>query len=153
MIIRSDTDDYLHITSSDRLDLDVFLNRPAYFQYPDYELLNGKCCHLEVLSYARDLFAAFCAALVRMYLNYTIDQFSDLISQVSLSDRGKIIRKIFWFALDLLHKFFDINYLFFYEFFDMFDEVNSSQCFVVCANKPKLGPYNGPKCSLEITMF
>ena len=35
----------------------------------------------------------------------------------------------------------------------MFDEVNSSQCFVVCANKPKLGPYNGPKCSLEITMF
>ena len=64
MIIRSDTDDYLHITSSDRLDLDVCLNRPAYFQYPDYELLNGKCCHLEVLSYARELFAAFCAVLI-----------------------------------------------------------------------------------------
>ena len=111
----SDTE-YLHIISSDRLDLDVFLNRPAYFQYLDYELLNGKCCHLEVFSYAQDLFAAFCAVLVGMYLNYTIEHFSDLISQVSLSDEGKIIRKIFWFALDLLHKFFDIDYMFFMTF-------------------------------------
>ena len=70
-----------------------------------------------------------------------------------MSDKGKIIRKIFWFVLDLLHKFFDINYLFFYEFFDVFDEVNSSQCFVICANKPKFGLYDGPKCSLEIIMF
>ena len=106
MIVHLDVDDYLHISSSDRVDLDVFLNRPVNFQYPDYELLNGKCCHFEVLSYARDLFAAFCAVLVRMYLNYTIDHFSDLISQVSLSDEGKIIRKVFWFALHLLHIFF-----------------------------------------------
>ena len=35
----------------------------------------------------------------------------------------------------------------------MFDEVISSQCFVVCANKPKFGPYNCPKCSLETIMF
>ena len=153
MIVHSDVDDYLHISSSDRVDLDVFLNRPVNFQYPDYELLNGKCCHLEVLSYARDLFAAFCAVLVRMYLNYTIDHFSDLTSQVSFSEEGKIIRRIFWFALDLLHKFFDINYSLIYQFFDMFDEINSNQCFVDCANKQKLGPYNGPKRSLETTMF
>ena len=150
-MVHSDVDDYLHISSRDPLDLDVFLNRSAYFQYPDYELLNGKCCHLDVFSYAQDFFAAFCAVLVKMYLNYT--HFSDLISQVSLSDEGKIIRKIFWFALDLLHKFFEINYLFLNELFDVFDEISSSQCYVVCSNKPKFGPYDGPKCSLEIIMF
>ena len=50
--MHSDGDNYLNINSSDRLDLDVFLNRSAYFQYPDYELLNGKCCHLEIFSFA-----------------------------------------------------------------------------------------------------
>ena len=119
-------DNYLNISSSDRVDLDVFLCRPDYFQYLDYELLNGKRSHLEVASFARDLFVAFSSVLVRMYSNYTVQHFSDLISQISLSDEGKIIRRIFWFALDLCHKFFDINYMFFCDFFDLFDEVNLS---------------------------
>ena len=76
-------DNYLNISSSDRVDLDVFLCRPDYFQYPDYELLNGKRSHLEVASFARDLFAAFRSVLVRMYSNYTVQHFSDLISQIS----------------------------------------------------------------------
>ena len=119
-------DNYLNISSSDRVDLDVFLCRPDYFQSPDYELLTGKRSHLEVVSFARDLFAAFSSVLVRMYSNYTVQHFSDLMSQISLSDEGKIIRRIFWFALDLCHKFFDINYMFFCDFFDLFDEVNLS---------------------------
>ena len=45
-------DNYLNISSSDRVDLDVFLCRPDYFQYLDYELLNGKRSHLEVVSFA-----------------------------------------------------------------------------------------------------
>ena len=94
LIVTSDTE-YLYITSSDRLDLDVFVNRPSYFEQPDYDLINGKRCYLEYFSYARDLFAAFSAILVRMYLNYTIEYFSELISQVSLSDEGKIIQKNF----------------------------------------------------------
>ena len=94
-MVHSDVDDYLHISSTDHADLDIFLNRLAYFQYPDYEILNGKCCHLEVFSYARDLFTAFSAVLVRMYLNYMIEHFLDLISQLSLSDERKIIRKCF----------------------------------------------------------
>ena len=150
--MRSDGN-YLNISSSDRVDLDVFLCRPYYFQYPDYELLNGKCSHLEVFSFARDLFAVFRSVLVGMYLNYTVQHFSDLISQICLSDEGKIIRRIFWFALDLLHKLFDINYMSFYEFFDLFDEVNSSKCYVICSNKPKFGPYDGPKYSLEVLIF
>ena len=145
--------EYLHITSLDRVVLDVFVNSPSYFVYPDYKLINGKCCQLEVFSYAQDLFAAFSAVLVRMYLNYTIEYFSELILQVILSDEGKIIRKFFWFALDLLYKFFEINYLFFYEFFNVFDEVNSSQCFANDKNNPKFGAY-GPRVHLiEIIRF
>ena len=87
-----------------------------------------------------------------MYLNHTAEYFSDLMSQVSLTDEKKI-QKIFSFALQLLHKFFDINYLFFYEFFDLFDQVNASECYVICSGKPKFGPYCGPKHSLEIIMF
>ena len=69
LIVRSDVDDFLHICSAERLHLDIFLNRRAYFQYPDYDLINGKCCHLEVFSFAQDLFAAFSAVFVRLYLN------------------------------------------------------------------------------------
>ena len=85
----SDTE-YLHITSSERLDLDVFVKGNWHFGIPYFDLINGKCCYLEYFSYARDLFPAFCAILVRMYLNYAIDYFSELISQVSLSDEEKI---------------------------------------------------------------
>ena len=150
--MRSDGN-YLNISSSDRVDLDVFLCRPYSFQYPDYELLKGKCSHVEVFSFTRDLFAVFSSVLVRMYLNYTVQHFSDLISQISLSDEGKIVQRIFWFALDLLHKLFDINYMTFYEFFDLFDEVNSSKCYVICSNKPKFGPYDEPKYSLQVLIF
>ena len=129
MIVTSDTE-YLHITISEQFDLDVFVKGNWHFGIPYFDLINGKCCYLKYFSYAWDLFAAFSATLVRMYLNYTIDYFSELISQVSLSDEEKIIWKIFWFALDLLRKFFDTNYLFFYEFFDVFDEVNSSYCYL-----------------------
>ena len=111
------------------------------------------CSHLEVVSFTRDFFAAFSSVLVRMYWNDTVQHVSDLISQISLSDEGKIIRRIFQFALDLLHKFFDINYMFFYEFFDLFDESSSSTCYVICSNKPKFGPYDRPKYSLEVIMF
>ena len=93
--MRSDVDDFLHICSAERLHLDIFLNRRAYFQYPDYDLINGKCCHLEVFSFAQDMFAAFSAVFVRLYLNYTIDHFSDLRSQLSLADESKLFLKLF----------------------------------------------------------
>ena len=89
LIVTSDTE-YLHITSSERLDLDVFVKGNWHFGIPYFDLINGKCCYLEYFSYARDLFPAFSAILVRMYLNYAIDYFSELISQVSLSDEEKI---------------------------------------------------------------
>ena len=53
----------------------------------------------------------------------------------------------------LYFRFFDLNYDFFYEFFDLFSEVNNSDCFVMFSNKLKYGPYNVAKYGLEITMF
>ena len=114
------TDDYLNVSSSERIYLDVFLNKPAYFPYCFTESA-GICSDFEVFPFARDLFAAFCSVLVRMHL--------------------------------ILHKLLDINYLFFYEFFDLFRQVNASDCFVICSDKPKFGPYCGTKGNLEIIMF
>ena len=94
LIVQSDGD-YLDISSSDRIDLDVFLCKSQYFHCPDYKLLDGRCSHLEVICFAQDLFAAFSSVVVSMYLNYTLQHFSDLLSQISLSDEEKIIRKSF----------------------------------------------------------
>ena len=82
------SDDYLNISSSERIDLYVFFNKPAYFRYCFTESI-GKCSDFKVFSFARDLFAAFCSVLVRMYLNITTEYFSDLISQLSLPDEKK----------------------------------------------------------------
>ena len=150
--VSSNTDDYLNISSSERIDLDVFLTKPAYFPYYFTES-SGKCSDSEVISFPQYLFAAFCSVLVRMYLNITTKNFSDLISQLSFSDEKKVVRKIFTSARQLLHRLFDLNYLFFYEFFYLFGQLNGSDCFVIRANKPKYGSYHGPKGTLEVIMF
>ena len=62
------------LSSSKRIDLDVFLNKPAYFPYCFTESA-GICLDFEVFSFARDLFAALCSVLVRMYLNITAKYF------------------------------------------------------------------------------
>ena len=46
--------------------------------------------------------------------------------------------------------FFGTNYLFFYEFLNVFHEVNLSDCYGVASNKPKFGPYIRSQCTLEI---
>ena len=68
-------EDYLDISSSERVDLDVFLNRPAYFPYCFCESPRS-CTDHQVISFAQDLFEAFYSVLVRMYINITIDHFS-----------------------------------------------------------------------------
>ena len=51
LIVDSTTDDYLNISSSERIDLDVFLNKPAYFPYCHCESID-KCSDFEVFSFA-----------------------------------------------------------------------------------------------------
>ena len=106
-----------------------------------------------MFSFAQDLFAAFCSISVRMYLNTTTEYFLDLMSQLSLYDEKNVVRKIFTIAHPLLYNFFDLNYLFFYEFFDLFGQVNACDCYNIWKNKPKYGPFHGPKGTLEAIMF
>ena len=84
---------YLDCSSSDGLDLDVFsLNGDdALAGYTKY---NGKCCYFQNFEFARDLFAAFCSVLIRMFLNYKVYCFSDFLCRVTLSDKQETIQKI-----------------------------------------------------------
>ena len=97
------TDDYLNISSSERIDLDVFLNKPAYFPYCFTESA-GICSDFEVFSFAWDLFVAFCSVLVRMYYNRVFF-------------RSNISAKFFWRKRKLserflrLHIYYCINFL------------------------------------------
>ena len=117
-------DDYLDISSSERVDLDVFLNRPAYFPYCFCESPRS-CTDHQMISFAQDLFAAIFSVFVRMYLNITIDHFLEIMSDLTLADEKKVVKKIFSSASLLLYKFFGLNYLFFYEFFDLFSQVTA----------------------------
>ena len=51
LILTSDTE-YLHITSSERLDLHVFVKGNCHVGIPYFDLINGKFCYLEYFSYA-----------------------------------------------------------------------------------------------------
>ena len=144
---------YLDCSISDHLDLDVFLLN-ACDTIGGYTKDSGKCCYFQNFEFARDLFAAFCSVLIRMYLNYTVECFSDFLSRVSLSDEQKIIQKILKHAYIILCKFWDdTNYKFFYEFFDMFDKVNSSVYYQNVYTKPTFGPYDGPRCTFSVIYF
>ena len=71
---KSHKDDYLFLDNK-LIDLDVFLNRPAYFDYPSYPLKHKNCRYFTVLSHAQDLLAYFCSIFVRMHLNYAMEHF------------------------------------------------------------------------------
>ena len=83
--VSSDTDNFLNISSSERVDLDLFLSKPAYFPYCFNES-KGKCSDFYMFSFAQDLFAVFCSIFVKLYINITTEYFSDLMSQLSLYD-------------------------------------------------------------------
>ena len=84
-----------------------------------------------------------------MHLNITTEYFSDLMSELSLVNEKKVVKKIFTGASLLLYKFFDLSY----EFFYLFSQVNGTDCFINWSNKPKYGPYCGPKCKIDVIMF
>ena len=73
---------------------------------------------------------------------------------LTLVPEHKIIEKIVKHGHFLLSKFWhDTNINFFYEFFDLFDLVNSSVCYQNVATKPKFGLYNGPCPTLTVIHF
>ena len=143
-------DGYLYSTQ-ETTDLDVFLSQPAYFPYAIYESLTT-WYHPQVFDHTQDLIPAFCSILVRMYLNITLNYSSYFISQISLVHEKTIICKITWSPKLLLFRFFKWNPDFF-EFFDLFNEVNKSECYVMFKGKPKYGPYDICSYVLEVSMF
>ena len=75
---------YLFLENFHRTDLDVFLFGEARY------LKDSKNCSLfQVFNYPQELFAAFSALLVRMYLNSTVGSLSRLLCSVSLADEKK----------------------------------------------------------------
>ena len=120
----------------------------------NYTKFNGKCCFFQEFDYPQELFVAFSLVLERMYLNYTIKTLSNLLCQVSLADEKTIITIILKSALSFLRMFWhETNYKFFYEFFDVFDYVNSSVCYKNVDAKPKYGPYHYVSWSLTVYYF
>ena len=105
-------DDYLFLNGK-FTDLDVYLNKPAYFDYPNQPYKDKSCRYMEVLSHAQDFFAYFCSIPMRMYLNYAIENFSELILTIKLTDEKFVVEQILKCTSDLLYDFFDTNYLFF----------------------------------------
>ena len=101
------------------IDLDIYLNRPAYFDYPNHPLKNNPCRCMEVLSHAQDLFAYFCSILARLYLNYAMEHFCELISTIKLSDEKFVTEKI---LIELLLDFLmQIFFFFFNEFYNVLE--------------------------------
>lgn len=136
------------------LDLDVFLSEPSYFCYKFRHPIAPDCEKFVMLSYPSDLFAYFSSVLVRMYLNLTMEFFSDLFSKVRLSDEGFIIDPIFSSAKDLLDDFFATNDKFFFmNFLNVFGELNLSACYDWPKNKPEYGPYFQPEYTVGIIRF
>ena len=149
----SHMDGYLGLRWHETVDFDVFLSQPGYFPYAFCESYDRKCNQHQVFSYAHDMFAAFFSFLVRLYLNIAMKCFETLLSNISLAEEKKLIAKIVTEAKMLLFRFFDLNYEFFYEFFDLFSKVNGSDCYLMFSNKPKYGPYSCLKYNLQIIMF
>ena len=145
-------DNFLYLKNK-LIDLDVFLERPAYVNYPHFPLKNNKCEYFQQLNHAQDLLVWFTSVLMRLYVNIVIKHFSGFISNLSLRDEKFVIEQIFKYATDLMFDFFRTNYLFFYEFINLFDNVNLSCCYGISQSKQKFGPYIAPLEVLQLEVI
>ena len=119
-------DHYMYI--QDQIcDLDVFLERPIYMNYPNYPFNQRTCDYYKKVCHAQDLFVPFTSVLIRMYINnYVSKCFSKF--QFTLRDKKIVHDAIYLYASKLMYEFFNINYVFFYEFLNMLDKFNRSHC-------------------------
>ena len=82
----------------------MFLERPAYFDYPNFALADEKCDYFQRFHHAQNLFVVFVSVLVRMYVNYLTEFFSKF--ELSIRDEEFVIKQIYCYASDLMHSFF-----------------------------------------------
>ena len=142
--------DHYMYTQDKICDFDVFLERPIYMNYPNYPFNQRTCDYYNELRHAQDLFVPFTSVLIRMYINYVSKYFSKF--QFTLHDEKIVYDAIYLYASKLMHEFFDINYVFFYEFLNMFDKFNRRHFLKINNLKKKIGSYdNSPfRMTLEI---
>ena len=131
-------------------DFDVFLEKPIYMNYPNYPFNQRPCDYCNELGHAQDLFVPFTSVLIRMNINYVSKYFSKF--QCTLRDETIVYDAIYLYASKLMHEFFYISYVFFYEFLNMFDKFNRSHCLKFNKLERKFGSYdNSPfRMTLEI---
>ena len=132
-------------------DLDVFVsNADDYFKF--FNLKNAHCSNFALFSYPEEIFAAFSSILMRIYVNLSLKFFSYL--DLNIYDERKVRDIIMTQSRFFLARFWhEVNIDFFYEFFDVFDQYNSSYCFRNSYNKGKFGPYYPAAFDTTITFM
>ena len=126
---------YLGLESHNRVDLDVFLSQEV-----PYTFNSDKCCNCQYFKYPQEWFPCFFSLLIKMFLNCVLKCFNNLLLSLSLHDEKKICHIILRHAQYILNRFWhESNYRYFYEFFDVFDAVNTSACFKNSKDKLKFG--------------
>ena len=104
--------------------------------YPNYPFNRRTCDYYDEFRHAQDLFVPFTSVLMRMYINYISEYFSKF--QFTLGDKKVVYDTIYLHASKLMHEFFDINYVFFYEFLNVFDKFNRSHYLKINKLKKKI---------------
>ena len=89
---------------------DVFLERQIYMNYPNYLFNQRTCDYYNELCHAQDLFVPF----DKNVYHYVSKYFSKF--QFTLCDEKIMYDAIYLYASKLMREFFDIIYVFFYEF-------------------------------------
>ena len=100
---------------------------------------------------AQDLFVSFTSVLIRMDINYVSKYFSKF--QFTLCDEKIMYDAIYYFASKLMCDFFDINYVFFYEFLNMFDKFKRSCCLKINKLKKIFGLYDNRPFNITLEFY
>ena len=103
---------------------------------PNYPFNQRTCDYYNELCHAQDLFVPFTSVLIRMYINYVSKYFSKF--QFTLRDEKIVYDAIYLYASRLMHEFFDINHVFFYECLNIFDKFNRRNCLKINNLKKKM---------------
>ena len=100
---------------------------------------NDFCSYVALFHYPEEIFAAFSFILIRIYINVSLNFFTDL--ELNLNDERKVRDIIMTQSRFFLARFWhEVSIDFFYDFFDKFDEYNLSYCFRNSSIKPEFGP-------------
>ena len=107
-------------------DFDVLFETPVHMGYRHYPMINRQCDYYNELRHAQDLLIAFTNILIRLHINYISKYFSKY--QLTLRDEKIVYDAIYFFASELMHDFFKTNYVFFYEFLNIFEKFKRCHC-------------------------